>query len=75
MSEGDARPRTFERFDVQRVLIVLGCAVTTSGLGLERTNLRRVADDTEFRGFFLLRIQLWKPIFQTTLRDIQKDKK
>ncbi len=25
-------------------------------------------------GFFLLRIQLGKPIFQTTLRDIQKDK-
>jgi len=50
MSEGDARPRTFERFDVQRVLIVLGCPVTTSGLGLEHTNLRRVADDTECRG-------------------------
>ena len=44
MSEGDARPRTFERFDVQRVLIVLGCPVTTSGLGLEHTNLRRVAE-------------------------------
>lgn len=25
-------------------------------------------------GFFLLRLQLRKPIFQTTLRDIQKDK-
>ena len=44
MSEGDARPRTFERFDVRRVLIVLDCPVTTSGLGLEHTNLRRVAE-------------------------------
>jgi hypothetical protein len=71
---GDARPGAFERSYVWRLFTVPGCPVSTPGIGVERPHMRSFVNDFQLRVVFLLRLQLKKPIFQTTLKDIQKDK-